>query len=61
MPKYTVRIETSVEVEAPNPTEAICIADGWAREDLADSNGIAYCYAETDQKCKKTLLSLPCI
>ena len=38
MKTYRVTIETSVEVKADSAEAAAAIAEGWAREDLSNSN-----------------------
>lgn len=55
MPEYTVRIETSVSIEADSPEQAAFQAQVWADESLTDSNGIAKVYQYKKGKLKLVL------
>ncbi len=60
MKKYTVRIETSVSVEANSPQEAAEQAVYWASEDLANSNALVRVYHDNDTgKLGRRVLEMP--
>lgn len=59
MPKYTVRIETSVSVEAFNALAAAQQAKELAEESLSESNALVRVYEGDQKKLGRKVLDSP--